>query len=327
MVVTIGTGLGFTSTASALAIMMVPMLDPSEFEPSFAPPSAIVSEVPVETPDLDEGAIPAPEITLVRVDELGSAVIGGIAEPNTALRAVFGEDVILATRSEDSGDFVMLADLPATEDARELIVISYNDDGTERARSNPVLVLGRTADEAPRVVIASDEGTQLVVPATNSSTSEQVALATDNPPLPAELSLDTITYDTEGDVTVGGRASVARSVRVYLDNQPLATEAVGPAGGWQINLPKVDTGLYTLRIDEVNAEGDVTSRVESPFKKEIPDPVSGQITVQPGNTLWALAANEFGNGDRYVMIFDANKELIKDPNLIYPGQVFILPDQ
>ena len=271
-----------------------------------------------------------PEITLVRVDRQGSAVISGLAEPNVALRALFGDDDILATRSGASGDFIMLADLPPSEDARELVVVSYNDDGSERARSNPVLILGWKLDQTPKLVVPSDDGAEIVGPALVQAPEPEpteIVRPTDDPPRPAELSLDTITYDDAGNVTVGGHGSVARSVRIYLDNQPLATQPVDQTGGWKVSLPNVDTGIYTLRVDEVNAKGDVTSRVESPFKKEIPDLAPGQVTVQPGNTLWALAENEFGSGARYVVIFDANKGLIKDPDLIYPGQVFVLPDR
>lgn len=50
------------------------------------------------------------------------------------------------------------------------------------------------------------------------------------------------------------------------------------------------------------------------------------ITVQPGNTLWAIAQERYGSGMLYVRLFDANKDAIRDPDLIYPGQVFTVPD-
>ena len=51
------------------------------------------------------------------------------------------------------------------------------------------------------------------------------------------------------------------------------------------------------------------------------------ITVQPGNTLWAISRERYGRGILYVQVFDANKDKIRDPNLIYPGQIFDLPDK
>ena len=49
-------------------------------------------------------------------------------------------------------------------------------------------------------------------------------------------------------------------------------------------------------------------------------------TVQPGATLWAIAEEQFGAGIMYVSVFEANKDQIRDPDLIYPGQVFRIPE-
>jgi len=49
------------------------------------------------------------------------------------------------------------------------------------------------------------------------------------------------------------------------------------------------------------------------------------ITVQPGNTLWGIASDRYGDGFLFARVFDANKAQIRDPDLIYPGQVFVLP--
>ena len=55
-------------------------------------------------------------------------------------------------------------------------------------------------------------------------------------------------------------------------------------------------------------------------------PVGGvSVTVQPGYTLWAIARDTYGDGMLYVQVYNANKEKIRDPNLIYPGQIFVVP--
>jgi LysM repeat protein len=48
-------------------------------------------------------------------------------------------------------------------------------------------------------------------------------------------------------------------------------------------------------------------------------------TVKKGDTLWGIAKTFLGNGAKYNQIFEANKGIIKNPNLIYPGQVLRLP--
>ena len=49
------------------------------------------------------------------------------------------------------------------------------------------------------------------------------------------------------------------------------------------------------------------------------------MIVQPGNSLWRIARRVLGEGTHYVHIFEANQERIRDPDLIYPGQVFEVP--
>jgi nucleoid-associated protein YgaU len=47
--------------------------------------------------------------------------------------------------------------------------------------------------------------------------------------------------------------------------------------------------------------------------------------VQPGFTLWGIARESYGEGVMYVRVYEANKTQIRDPDLIYPGQVFTVP--
>ncbi len=65
-------------------------------------------------------------------------------------------------------------------------------------------------------------------------------------------------------------------------------------------------------------------------KKEEPAPAvnpknNGTHVVQSGDTLWAIAKKYYGNGNQYPKIVNANKDKIKNPNLIYPGQKLVIP--
>ena len=47
--------------------------------------------------------------------------------------------------------------------------------------------------------------------------------------------------------------------------------------------------------------------------------------VKKGDSLSKIAKSHYGDAMKYPVIFEANKEIIKDPNLIYPGQVLRIP--
>jgi nucleoid-associated protein YgaU len=49
------------------------------------------------------------------------------------------------------------------------------------------------------------------------------------------------------------------------------------------------------------------------------------VVVQPGESLWRIARHAYGQGIRYTVIFAANHDQIRDPDLIYPGQAFAVP--
>ena len=50
-------------------------------------------------------------------------------------------------------------------------------------------------------------------------------------------------------------------------------------------------------------------------------------TVSRGDSLWRLSRDTYGAGTRYAVIYKANREQTRNPNLIYPGQIFVLPTQ
>ena len=50
-------------------------------------------------------------------------------------------------------------------------------------------------------------------------------------------------------------------------------------------------------------------------------------TIVQGDNLWRISRKVYGQGIRYTWIYDANTDQIRNPNLIYPGQIFVMPDK
>ena len=178
--------------------------------------------------------------------------------------------------------------------------------------------------EEPLVVIAGKDGVKVVQSSKQNSSQD--------------VSVDTISYDEAGEVSLTGRGKPSQIVRIYLNNMPISTAAMDATGQWSTALSEIDAGIYTLRVDELDKTGNVVSRLETPFKRERREDLAAYmtsvdeparinvVTVQPGNTLWAIARKRYGRGILYVRVFEENKDKIRNPDLIYPGQVFSLPD-
>jgi hypothetical protein len=168
-----------------------------------------------------------------------------------------------------------------------------------------------------------------------------------NAPRVSDVIIDAISYDTEGEVLLSGRGVEDQHIRIYVDNKPIKTRSIEADGTWSMDLQEIDAGVYILRIDQLDSDGVVTSRTETPFQKETSEiakqmaalansevtdsaPRIGiglsTVVIQPGYTLWAVARKTYGFGMQYVRIYHANKDQIRDPDLIYPGQIFKLPE-
>ena len=255
-----------------------------------------------------------PAFDLVRVDEDGSAIIAGSAKPNSEVRLLVDGKELETAETDASGAFAILTTIPSGEKPLELQLEDVNDSNIKSA--DTVLIIPNKEAEAsgPKIIIAESDGKIIV--------QEQNDIA----PKIQPLSLDTINYAASGDVILAGRASSEQIVRVYVDNKPVVLGEVTD-GKWNFEIPNIEEGIYTLRVDAINNEGKVVDRVESPFQRVIREMEDGQATIQPGFTLWKLAELKYGFGMRYVQIFEANRDSIKDPDLIYPGQVFQIPEK
>ena len=72
-----------------------------------------------------------------------------------------------------------------------------------------------------------------------------------------------------------------------------------------------------------NCEG--VEAVDDQIEVVEPAPEAVFYTVKKGDTLGAIARDHLGKAGRYMEIFEANQPMLKDPNLIYPGQVLRIP--
>jgi nucleoid-associated protein YgaU len=79
------------------------------------------------------------------------------------------------------------------------------------------------------------------------------------------------------------------------------------------------------RVPAANAT--VASASPAEVFNTAPAEAGGSRVISRGDSLWALSRLAYGDGNRYAVIFNANREKIHNPNLIYPGQTVVLPQR
>ena len=283
----------------------------------------------------------APSFDLVRVQRGGQMVVAGRAAPGAQVELRAGGEVIDQVRADPRGQWVSvpLRRLPAGD--QELTVAARSGDALP-IESEQVVVLAVPGDEpasgradhpaAAAVALETPGEEALAVLLPKDGRGEgRVLQAPGRIGSDGQLALLMLDYDETGQIRLSGEASPGAAVRVYVDNELSGEALVGEDGAWTCTLDRtLAPGSYTLRVDQLDPAGQPVARLETPFTRVAQPPVHGDalvdyVIVQPGNSLWRIARRLFGSGFEYVHIYEANHAQIRDPDLIYPGQVFEIP--
>jgi nucleoid-associated protein YgaU len=295
--------------------------------------------------DLEPGA--APTFDIVRIAPGGRTVIAGRAAPGAEVEIRSAERMIDRVRADRRGEWVAVPPEPLAAGVQELSLAARVEDQLA-VESAEVLVIAVPDPPPPDIALRALDAPPPPQPAqvaAAESGDEAFAVA-----LPREgagkgrilqapgrissdgaLALVMLDYDDAGRIRLSGEASAGAALRIYVDNEPAGATVVGPGGRWDAVLERTLTpGDYTLRLDQLGASGKPDARLETPFTRVSQPPVAGDVQVdyvivQPGNSLWRIARRVLGEGIRYVHIYEANQAHIRDPDLIYPGQVFEVP--
>ena len=281
------------------------------------------------------------KIDVLRVDESGIAVIAGTAEPSTTIEAKIGNQTVGKTAVNKDGGFVISGEISSSTEPQELKVITKADKGVNPDEAQTIkdnidwvyetksfVILPGIINEKNSQNVQNEKLDDIII--VEVKKQDLVIKKELKNSTVEKLTLDRIKYSENGTAILFGRARKDMNILVYLDNNFQTKTTPALDGGWKIDLGIVKPGIYKLRIDETTNNGNVKFRIETPFKQEAKDLLDKMftkaITVQPGNSLWRIARRIYGRGIMYIDIYKKNNHLIKDPNLIYPGQVFSLLD-
>lgn len=289
----------------------------------------------------EEGELMRPSFDVVRVEPSGDAVMAGRAEPGARVTVLSNAGVIATTQADSNGEWVIVLDESLAAGSHEIWLQSEGADGVVAESREAVVVTIPGGEETTVAQEGGEENGQsaedsgvlaVTVPREDSGSAVSVLQA------PAggvgiagggALTLDSLSYDEEGAVTLAGKAEPGSEVRPYIDGEIAGSVRADEEGNWSITLDRtLDAGRHDLRVDQVDGQGTVAARLETPIQQAaftMPSSAEPLVVIQPGNNLWLIARHVYGRGVLYTQIFEANRDQIGDPDLIYPGQIFILP--
>jgi hypothetical protein len=278
----------------------------------------------VTPPSQTETTETRPSFDIVRIGPQGSAVVAGRATPNADVTLRDNGREIGHAQADPSGQWVVLPDRNLAAGGQELTLASKEPGKPEVTGNAPVVVVVPTR-EAPATSMA------VLTPPDAAPRLLQAPKAEPEPAAKGggKVGLDVVDYDDHGAVRFAGTGAPGSLVRLYVDNVAVGDAIVDPQGHWGlVPTASVATGDHRLRVDDLGIQGKVIARVELPFQRALlsPDEVlAGHVVVQPRQNLWRLARRAYGQGVRYTVIYEANRDQIRNPNLIYPGQIFAIP--
>ena len=275
----------------------------------------------------------APSFDVVRVAADGSAVIAGRAEPGAVVTVLDGTREIGRVTADARGEWVLLPTIALTSGTRELSLLARGPGDIPEVRSERIVVLA--VPERQQAAISTGALAVAVVRAGNINVvepSRALQIPSAKPAAGLPLALESVDYDSGGNSVLGGRAPVGALLRVYVDGRAVGDVTADADGRWQL-IPEssIAPGVHTLRVDQLAADGRVVQRIELPFSRAEPTvelaSTGDKIIVQPGNSLRRIARRIYGVGTQYSVIYQANRTMIRDPDMIYPGQILAVPNR
>ena len=306
-----------------------------------ATPTAPASAQKAPAPDRTAAAAPSapaapaavkPSFDVVSVDPTGQAVVAGRAAPNVKVTLLDRGRTLAEAMTDAHGQFVVIP-APLLPGDHSLMLSTAADGTAETSNAVPVVVVA--PPPKPTTVASADLPAAAAGPASAA---------------PAEIAVQSVEASANGGMVARGKARPNATVRLYVDDAFVGDAKTRGDGRWSLTIKRGMTpGGYAVRADEVDpGDGKVVARAEAPFtipaltaqqkqasaaSSPAPVPSPSDVVVdtvqthhvERGHTLWGISQKFYGDGSRYAVIFSANAEQIRNPNLIYPGQTFVVP--
>ena len=343
------------------ADLLVGTTAPESKPPPIVPPAAVPAAPPTTAPAAadktqTQTAAPEPAFDVVNVDPSGEAVVAGRAAPNEKVELRDAGKTVAEATADASGQFVIIP--PALAPGDHELSLAANGDKGQPAISSPVAVSVPAQQAKTAVAAGPPEAKPSVVAAVPANPNAEPSalgirtLATPAPVSGARVAIQSVEADAPGGLVARGSAQPNTTLRLYLNQADVAEARTQSDGRWSLTIKSgISPGNYLIQADEINpSRATVVASATTPF--DYPDmptapalqaaaaPASAEPSPSPadpvvqsvqtkrvvtGHTLWALSKSYYGDPTRYPAIVEANRAQIHNPNVIFPGQVFVVP--
>ena len=308
-------------------------------------------------PDSGDGV---PTFDIARIEPTGEAVIAGRAVPGATVELLRNGELHDQAVADQSGQFAMVPPRlpPGTYD---LTLRSKEPDGKlATSRQSVAVALEPGPKDGPVVALMTPDKPTVVLsqPATSKPRAGAVVVETVETEPGGKLHVS-------GRARPGAAVrlylndSFVSSVTAGADGSFAVTINEGVvSGNYRVRLDEVESNSGTVRaraevpfnVPDALVTASVPTQATAPKRPETaaaqqpqlaatastvpPDggspsavvvPRIATTTVSRGDSLWRISRLTYGAGTRYAVIYKANREQIRNPNLIYPGQIFVVP--
>ncbi|MFN4166724.1 MAG: LysM peptidoglycan-binding domain-containing protein [Pannonibacter phragmitetus] len=203
------------------------------------------------------------------------------------------------------------------------------------------------AEAAPEPAPAPQTEPAAATPAVAAAPEPAEAPAAEPEPVIAPVTVEAVESE-DGKLYVAGTSTADALLRIYVADALVGETNANGEGRWLLETTaEIPVGDVEVRADHVDpVTGAVLARAAVSFRKAEPQeiilskvdeakpeggaeaeaaPQMPNVIIRKGDNLWNISRRLYGTGFRYTTIYQANKDQIRNPDLIYPGQVFLTP--
>ena len=298
-------------SCTILLYAVLPKLNISNNDQNLKSQNDKVSRENHEISDFDTNKINL-TFDIVRLDPNGDVIIAGETLPDTEVNIYDGNEKLASVISDSSGDWVWISENPLSPGIKRFTLKSFKDDKEFLSEQQIIILREKDNKEMSRIIRFTQNSNIEILNNTNNTSS---------------LFLDIVEFDENKSLTITGRAAPNSDIKIFLTENLKAETTSNKNGKWSVKFDNLNFLGYDLEIT-TNLDNQLVKLKTKIFKKKI-DPqifLERQVIVQNGNSLWRIARKTLGGGIFYSEIYKNNADKITNPNLIFPGQVFNIPN-